>query len=1296
MTSLPSMDRHIQQTNDRLLEKGRKTGGSGALTGGSGALTGGSGALTGGSGALTGGSGALTGGSGALTGGSGALTGGSGDNHKKWNQDRRGVWHLQNPANFQTAATELLDWCGDPRAFQRPFEQSLMGCLTVVSRVAAQQGYDLDLGYRLLAMCAANRDKFTPKSAETNTCRRCQSDSALLCSWCDELGGLLLLRHQNSRQNQPQGVHKGANMKPGLTHSDGSFPYDSVPWQQNTNQAPGSVSVVTTVWGVSNTSQSQVLADHMGAHPMGGPGKGGPNQQNLQFGRTGYPGGPGGPGGPGYSGSYSGGGPGGGMESHSKDQYGQMCSSFQMGPDHGYSSHFMSPPGPPGGMNQSSMGSSINPDMNGSPGGMNQTMNPDMNGSPGGMNQTMNPDMNGSPGGMNQTMNPDMNGSPGGMNQTINPDMNGPPGGMNQTINPDMNGPPGGTIQTRVPGMSTLGPHGQRMPQQGDPGGPRPAMPMQGTKRPFPGEASYGGPFPPQQVQYQASNTSRPLPSPTFPGQRTPQLGQYPPGQYPPGQYPPGQNPPGQNPPGQYPSGQNPSGQNPPGQNPPGQNPPGQNPPGQYYKEQFNGQSPNFQGGGFLYSQGNGPLRPGNYPHSPVPGNPTPPMTPGSTIPPYLSPNPDVKPQFPPDMKPLPPPPTNPNEELRLTFPVRDGVVLQPFRLEHNLAVSNHVFHLRPSVHQTLMCRSDLELQFKCYHHEDRQVNTNWPASVQVSVSATPLTIQRGDNKTSHKPLHLKHVCQPGRNTIQITVTACCCSHLFVLQLVHRPSVRSILQGLLKKRLLPAEHCITKIKRNFSSVAVSTGSSSLNGEDIVEQTSIKVSLKCPVTFRRIELPARGHDCKHVQCFDLESYLQLNCDRGTWRCPVCNKTALLEGLEVDQYMWGILNTIQNSEFEEVTIGPSCSWRPVPIKSELHIKEDPDGPLAKRLKTRSPSQMTMPNVVEMIAQLAPGSGPGCGPNPYQSSWSRDFSGPGNGFHGHGNFDFPHGNPSGPMSQGKPLPHGMSRDKSLPHGMSRDKSLPHGMSQDKPLPHEMSQDKPLPHGMSQDKPLPHGMSDSMSHPDHSHNAMQQGMHMSPHHGNQLGQSLQHGGQSVQSLQHGGQSGQSLQHGGQSGQSLQHGGQSGQSLQHGGQSGQSLQHGGQSGQSLQHGGQSVQSLQHGGQSGQSVQHGGQSGQSLQHGGQSGQSLQHGGQSGQSLQHGGQSGQPLHQLSQPGTQQQNTHSHGDLTFNPSSDGAQDMPEPSLDLLPELTNPDDLLSYLDPPDLPTNSNDDLLSLFENN
>ena len=35
-----------------------------------------------------------------------------------------------------------------------------------------------------------------------------------------------------------------------------------------------------------------------------------------------------------------------------------------------------------------------------------------------------------------------------------------------------------------------------------------------------------------------------------------------------------------------------------------------------------------------------------SYQHSPIPGNPTPPLTPASSMPPYISPNPDVKPGF--------------------------------------------------------------------------------------------------------------------------------------------------------------------------------------------------------------------------------------------------------------------------------------------------------------------------------------------------------------------------------------------------------------------------------------------------------------------------------------------------------------------------------------------------------------------------------------------------------------------------------------------------------------------------
>ncbi|KAJ8263574.1 hypothetical protein COCON_G00160310 [Conger conger] len=318
-------------------------------------------------------------------------------------------------------------------------------------------------------------------------------------------------------------------------------------------------------------------------------------------------------------------------------------------------------------------------------------------------------------------------------------------------------GPPGmaptGMVPSRPPSMGPMySTQGQRLPQHpgyagGHQGAPRP---QQGLKRSYNSEAfpgqQYGpgmgsvGPYPGQPMQYHGPGPQRSAPSPSYPGRMPLQqagMGQYPPG------------------PGSA---------------------------GQYYKaEQFNGQANTLSaltaggagggGGGYTtFNQAavNGPGRamPG-YPSSPLPGNPTPPMTPGSSMPPYMSPGHDVKSPFLPDIKPnmssLPPPPTgNPSDDLRLTFPVRDGVVLEPFRLEHNLAVSNHVFQLRDSVYKTLMNRPDLELQFKCYHHEDRQMNTNWPASVQVSVNATPLTIERGDNKTSHKPLYLKQVCQPG------------------------------------------------------------------------------------------------------------------------------------------------------------------------------------------------------------------------------------------------------------------------------------------------------------------------------------------------------------------------------------------------------------------------------------------------------------------------------------------------------------------------------------------------------
>lgn len=71
------------------------------------------------------------------------------------------------------------------------------------------------------------------------------------------------------------------------------------------------------------------------------------------------------------------------------------------------------------------------------------------------------------------------------------------------------------------------------------------------------------------------------------------------------------------------------------------------------------------------------------------------------------------------------------------------------------------------------------------------------------------------------------------------------------------------------------------------------------------------------------------------------------------------------------------TAHSSDYEEITIDPTCSWKPVPVKPDLHIKEEADGPALKRCRTASPAHMVLPNIMEMIAALGPGSSPFAAP-------------------------------------------------------------------------------------------------------------------------------------------------------------------------------------------------------------------------------------------------------------------------------------------------------------------------------
>ncbi|CAF3012051.1 unnamed protein product [Rotaria sp. Silwood2] len=95
----------------------------------------------------------------------------------------------------------------------------------------------------------------------------------------------------------------------------------------------------------------------------------------------------------------------------------------------------------------------------------------------------------------------------------------------------------------------------------------------------------------------------------------------------------------------------------------------------------------------------------------------------------------------------------------------------------------------------------------------------------------------------------------------------------------------------------------------------------------LEVSDQKLKLTCSIDQRRLRKPIRATTCQHLQCFDLTNYIALNEKSHKWICPVCNKPALLEDLQIDSYTESILNSIKNENITEITINADLQWTPV---------------------------------------------------------------------------------------------------------------------------------------------------------------------------------------------------------------------------------------------------------------------------------------------------------------------------------------------------------------------------------
>ena len=147
--------------------------------------------------------------------------------------------------------------------------------------------------------------------------------------------------------------------------------------------------------------------------------------------------------------------------------------------------------------------------------------------------------------------------------------------------------------------------------------------------------------------------------------------------------------------------------------------------------------------------------------------------------------------------------------------------------------------------------------------------------------------------------------------------------------MVKKHSAADLTKQIVGKHVITKQSVLNEMKAKAADPDIEVGSSVM-------------SLKDPISTLRIKIPCRSTVCTHNQCFDAESFLQLQEQAPTWICPICSKTVHFNGLAVDQYVEEILAKVRNAD--QVTISPTGEWStekvPSPRKSGNAVAADDD--------------------------------------------------------------------------------------------------------------------------------------------------------------------------------------------------------------------------------------------------------------------------------------------------------------------------------------------------------------------
>lgn len=186
---------------------------------------------------------------------------------------------------------------------------------------------------------------------------------------------------------------------------------------------------------------------------------------------------------------------------------------------------------------------------------------------------------------------------------------------------------------------------------------------------------------------------------------------------------------------------------------------------------------------------------------------------------------------------------------------------------------------------------------------------TNWPEHIYISFNDEHLQLRRKQHFRHDLPIELTNTVQKGKNTVVISLPnplnaeKVIQKYLLTIDIIKTSSadvIRSMVQESDHFRL---DDTKAELRQRL------IGS---NDDDIViEDKHLSVTIADPFSSTLFITPVRSIHCKHVQCFDLDTWLATRrpkpskrrgepCKVDEWQCPICGGDARPQNLRIDDF------------------------------------------------------------------------------------------------------------------------------------------------------------------------------------------------------------------------------------------------------------------------------------------------------------------------------------------------------------------------------------------------------------